>query len=332
MKKRIISIALRTFISVGLIVLLLYIMRGKYDEIWSAIKGSQPLLLILAIAAFVLAMGFASFRMVLIINAQSGTTVTFAEAFSLTFIGYFFNNFLPTSIGGDVAKAYYLSKKSAEKLGSFTSIFIDRVIGLITMIFMAAAALLFVKNQFIDVNVKCMIYAITLCSLLAIVFSMNKNFAKKFSVLLFFIKPMEDKLRRIYNAIHSYKKHSGMLWKALIISVVSQALFFVSIGVIAASIGAIIPPLDILLRMPIICAISLLPSINGLGVREGSTVMLLGPVIGKESAFAVGILWFMMLLVVSVAGGLIYAFSPQFKMKWGDIEKIEKEDEEVEAA
>ena len=60
-------------------------------------------------------------------------------------------------------------------------------------------------------------------------------------------------------------------------------------------------------------------------------VMLFGPVIGKEEAFTVSILLFMLLLIVSVIGGLIYAISPQFKMKWGDIEDIEKKEEEAEA-
>ena len=73
--------------------------------------------------------------------------------------------------------------------------------------------------------------------------------------------------------------------------------------------------------MPIISAMSLLPSINGLGVREGSTVMLFGPIIGKERAFVVSILLLLVLLVTSLAGGLIYAFSPQFKVKWGDIKE-----------
>jgi hypothetical protein len=75
--------------------------------------------------------------------------------------------------------------------------------------------------------------------------------------------------------------------------------------------------------MPIISAVSLLPSINGLGVREGSTVLFFGPIIGKENAFVVSILWFLVLFVTSIAGGLIYALSPQFKIKWGDV----KEDE-----
>lgn len=292
-------------------------MRGKYAQVWTAIKEANLLFLCMGLAAFIAAIAVASFRLKLIIDAQEIAQVTFAEAVSLTFIGYFFNNFLPTSIGGDVAKAYYLSRKNSEKLTSYTAVFVDRAIGLITMIFMATAALLLVQNQFVDLNVRYMIYIITLCSLLAVVFMMNKSFARKFSIFLIFIRPVEAKARKLYNAIHLYKKHTGLMIKSLIISVLSQLFFFVSIWVIARSIGSTIPPMDVLLRMPIISAVSLLPSINGLGVREGSMVFFFGPLIGKENAFAVSILLFLVLFVTSIVGGLIYALSPQFKMKWG---------------
>ena len=317
--KHLISICIRAFVSVALILILLYIMRGKYTEIWNALKGANIFFLSLGLAAYVAAIVIASLRLKLIIDAQHTVKVTLAEATSLTFIGYFFNNFLPTSIGGDVAKAYYLSRKSSDKLSSFTAVFVDRVIGLVTMILMAAAALLFFQNQSIDLNVKYTIYLITLCSLLAMLFALNKDLAKKFSPVLILLKPIEDKVRRIYNAVHLYKNHTVLMINSLVISVISQILFFASIGALALSIGSRIPSLELLLRMPIICTISLLPSINGLGVREGSTVVFFGPIIGKENAFTVSILWFLVLFITSVAGGLIYALSPQFKIKWGEI-------------
>ena len=89
------------------------------------------------------------------------------------------------------------------------------------------------------------------------------------------------------------------------------------------SIGTPIPIIDILLRMPIISILSLLPSINGLGLREGSTVVFFGPIIGKENAFAVSILWLFVLFVTSIIGGVIYGLSPQFKIKFKEIAKEE---------
>jgi uncharacterized membrane protein YbhN (UPF0104 family) len=60
---------------------------------------------------------------------------------------------------------------------------------------------------------------------------------------------------------------------------------------------------------------SLLPSLNGLGLREGATVVFFGPLIGKGNAFAISILWVIILLIMSLLGGLIYALSPQFRVR-----------------
>jgi len=321
MKKKMLSYALRAFVSIALIIILLYIMRDKYPQILRAIKNANLLLMVAAILAFVVAILTASLRLKLIVEAQEDIPLTFKEAVSLTFIGYFFNNFLPTSIGGDLVKAYYLSTKTSDKAGSFASIFIDRFLGLVTMIFMAFIALFFAGNNIVDRTAQKMIYAITVIAVIGIIFITNKAFAKKFSVFLYFFRPIEEQLKKAYRGINKYRHHKMLMVKSVIISLISQLLFFVTIGVLALSIGSRIPAMDILLRMPIISMMSLLPSINGLGLREGSTVLLFGPLIGKGNAFAVSILWLFVLLVISVAGGIIYALSPQFKVKFKEIEE-----------
>ncbi len=297
-------------------------MRGKYGDILKALKGTNKLIFILGFISFTFAISIASIRLKLIIESQ-GIAATFYEALSLTFIGYFFNNFLPTSIGGDFVKAYYLSNKTHNKLGAYASVFIDRFIGLITMIFMAFIALLFVGESTVDIAARYMIYAITAIAILMMALILNKNFAKIFSVFLLFVKPIEEKLRRAYNAIHMYKSSKRLVIQSTAISVVSQSLFFVSIGILAFSIGSPIPITNIFLMMPIIGVLSLLPSINGLGLREGSTVVFFGPIIGNENAFAVSILWLLVLLMTSLIGGIIYLVSPQFKIKLKEIEKEE---------
>ncbi len=316
--KKILFPILRVAVSCLLIVILVYIMRDKYDLILNALKGTRVSMFTLAFLAFLTAITLASLRLKLIINAQE-ITISLKEALSLTFIGYFFNNFLPTAIGGDVIKAYYLSKKTELKMGAYTSVFVDRVTGLITMIFTAFIALAFAKNQVTDKMIKYSIYGVTLLSLAAIIFVTNKNIAKKFSFLLFFLKPVEDKLIKVYNVVHKYKHHKALMLQSFVISFISQVLFFISLGILAFSIGEHMSILDILLRSPLISAVSLLPSINGLGLREGATVMFFGPLIGKENAFAVSILWLVILLITSIIGGVIYGLSPQFKIKRTDI-------------
>jgi len=46
--------------------------------------------------------------------------------FKLYFVGAFFNNFMPTSIGGDVYKVYKLGKKIDSPVVGFSSVFTER--------------------------------------------------------------------------------------------------------------------------------------------------------------------------------------------------------------
>lgn len=305
---------LKVFVSAALIFVLLYIMRGKYADIGKVLRNASLPTLGVAVFFFMCAIAMASLRLKIICRAQDIET-GFGHAFSLNFIGYFFNNFLPSAIGGDFIKAYYLSQKTAAKMHAYTSIFIDRVVGLLTMVFMAFAAIFFVGTAAVNETVRYMIYGITLASLIAILFIINKKFAKKFSGLLDLLKPIKKPLGNAYDILNRYARHRSILLQSVAISVGSQSLFFISVAFLSLSIGFRIPLVEIFLRMPIIGMISLLPSINGLGVREGSTVVFFGPLIGKENAFAVSILWFLMLFITSVLGGLIYAMSPQFRVK-----------------
>lgn len=318
--KRIISTLIRAFISIFFIILLLYIMRDKYSQIIKALASTKGLIFLIGLGSFILAVFVASIRLKLISEAQY-IPVTYKECLSLTFIGYFFNNFLPTSIGGDFVKAYYLSHKTDNKVGSYASIFVDRVIGLITMILMAFVALFFVKDGIVDNTIRYIVYFITLGTLLVIIFMTNEGLAKKFSFLLFIVKPLKKSLIKLYNMIHNYKNHKVLLCKSFLISFLSQVMFFTSLGFMAFSLGARIPAKDIFIKMPIVSMMSLLPSINGLGLREGSTVALFGPMIGADRAFAMSILWIVVLLCVSLIGGIIYGLSPQFKIKLKEIKE-----------
>ena len=318
MKNRLSAIG-RVLISVSLIVILLYIMRDKYGEIFGRLKETNVALFSLALIAFSCAIAVASVRLKLIIESQD-IRVTFREALSLSLIGYFFNNFLPTTIGGDVVKAYYLSKKGDENMSSYASVLVDRLIGLLTMIFMAFAAASIAGGRVSDPMIRTSIYAITLASLLAVLFMVNKSFARTFSFFLFFLKPLEKKLKKAYNVVHKYKNHKMLIYKSFLISIASQLLFFLSLAMLIFSIGSRVTLIDILVRIPLVSILSLLPSINGLGLREGSTVFLFGPLIGNGNAFAVSILWLAILFIISIIGGLVYAISPQFKMNLKEVE------------
>jgi len=306
--------ALRISVSAILIAALLYSMRGQYQQVMSVIKGMDVGIFLTGLLIFSCAHLIVSLRLKLIIQAQE-ISVKFFETVYLTLIGYFFNNFLPTAIGGDVVKAYYLSRKSSDKIGAVASIFVDRLIGLFTMVFMACGALFFFGNGLVEKSVARIIYMMTLGALALLILLANQTLAKTIFKFMPFLTPLAEKLKAGYAVVNKYRHHKVLMMDSFFISIISQMLFFFCLWFLALSIGTHIPIKDLYLRMPIIGIIALLPSINGLGLREGSTVVFFGPLIGKENAFAVSILWLFILFITSIIGGLVYALFPQFKVK-----------------
>ncbi len=68
-------------------------------------------------------------------------------AVKLNFLGMFYNNFLPSSVGGDLVRAWYVTRHTDRGFEAVLSVFVDRVLGFASMILLALCAwLLFMEN------------------------------------------------------------------------------------------------------------------------------------------------------------------------------------------
>jgi len=65
----------------------------------------------------------------------------------LHFLGLFYNNCLPSSVGGDFLRAWYVSKHTDKRLEAALSVFVDRLVGLAGMLIMASFCYWFVPAQ-----------------------------------------------------------------------------------------------------------------------------------------------------------------------------------------
>ncbi|MFN0136936.1 MAG: lysylphosphatidylglycerol synthase transmembrane domain-containing protein [Phycisphaerae bacterium] len=95
---------------------------------------------LLAILAFMPVPFFAAVRLVWMLRVQE-VSLRLWDATKLTFAGNFFNFALPGTTGGDLFKAYYVTKYTHHKTEAVTTIFLDRVIGLLGLMIIATAML-----------------------------------------------------------------------------------------------------------------------------------------------------------------------------------------------
>jgi hypothetical protein len=79
-------------------------------------------------------------RWVLLLRA-SHVPISAADAARIFLISSFVGSFLPAGIGGDVARAYGLSKATSDTAEALASVAIDRVLGVVALLAMGIAGL-----------------------------------------------------------------------------------------------------------------------------------------------------------------------------------------------
>ena len=129
---------LKIAVAAGLIYWL--VQRGSLDlAAVGAALTRWPVLLLMA-AVYYLQLGLIAWRWSFLLRAQQ---VRFypREVFSLTMIGALFSLVTPSAVGGDLMKSYYVYQGSGDrKTEALATIALDRVVGLLALVFVAAAA------------------------------------------------------------------------------------------------------------------------------------------------------------------------------------------------
>jgi len=83
----------------------------------------------------------------LLLRTQS-IFISFWAAVKLYLLGWFYNNFMPGSVGGDLVRAGYVTKHTEKRFEAALSVFVDRAIGVFsTLIIAVFFSLLFLRGQ-----------------------------------------------------------------------------------------------------------------------------------------------------------------------------------------
>ena len=101
-------------------------------------------------------------------------------------------------------------------------------------------------------------------------------------------------------------KNSTALYKAVLMSIVSQICIVVTYYLIGRSLGIEISFLEFALIVPVIFLVASLPiSIGGLGVREGMLVILLNSIgVSTSNAVSLSFLYLSILIIATLPGAL----------------------------
>ncbi len=100
-----------------------------------------------ALGVFIFGQMLVALRWWLLLRTQS-VFIKLWMAVRLHFLGLFYNNFMPSSVGGDLIRAWYVTRHTSKMFEAALSVFVDRLIGLSTTLIIAAFFyLLFLRGR-----------------------------------------------------------------------------------------------------------------------------------------------------------------------------------------
>ncbi len=149
MKKKALLILLRlAVVAIGIGFGLRWFLKGdNRQEITQAFGQLNLWILMLALGVFVISQVLVAFRWWLLLRSQK-IYITLSAAIKLHYLGLFYNNFMPSSVGGDLVRAWYVGKHTDRKYQAALSVFVDRAIGLFSTFLIAIFFYLtFLKGQ-----------------------------------------------------------------------------------------------------------------------------------------------------------------------------------------
>ncbi len=300
---------------------------GKIDlskTVEVAMQANLPLLVIAA-AIFTCTIFVNASRWQVLARAV-GLDRPLSELIQYCFVGIFFNLFLPSTVGGDVSRCYYISKGTHKYKAALYSVLADRVVGISVLFLFASLGILFSQGaKELPWTIKGPVFLGALGIFVGI--PLLPAVAKKI------LGPDHWITARFTNsAARVYWRDGRMIAVSLAQSIFLQILLVACHIVIGLSLGlSQVPIWYYFVFYPIVAVLGFVtPSFNGIGVREGAYTYFLmhcpgadvGAIVDKAHAFTYAIIWLTLNTCVSLLGGLVY-LAGHFKFSEAEAEKLQ---------
>lgn len=225
-------------------------------------------------------------------------------------IGGFFNNFLPTRVGGDVYRMIDSKKYSGSMLRPAAVIIVERLTGIYGLLLIGITAVAFYPRFHEIRTFAIALFSLTIGGFLAVLAFYGSdrfgNWLKKLTSKL--PARISGKALEMFDAFWHFSKSKKIVFFAFLLGLLLQFNVILYYYLIARALDMPMGLLDTSIVMPLLICIQLLPlTPNGIGVREFSYIYLLQP-LGVSNAMAVAFsLWdYILTFFYGLIGGILY--------------------------
>jgi uncharacterized protein (TIRG00374 family) len=252
---------------------LLYFVLRSIDlaALWERVRGMSPAWVLLALISYLFVQAISVWRWHRLLRAQhvEVTTKTLRESI---WVSLFFNNFLPSNIGGDVVRIADTASAAGSKTLATTVVLVDRVLGLTALIVVASFGAFAASLVGIHVPGARWLWIVAAAGVLVAipVIAIPQLTAYLLAPLRLLKKPwVDERVQRLEEAINRFRETPSALAGAFAGALVVQITIVAFYLLMAQGLSVPLPILLGAVLIPVSMVVQMAPlSINGFGVRE----------------------------------------------------------------
>jgi hypothetical protein len=291
---------------------LLYLLFSRVDvsRLWSVARQASPLWLGTALVLYLMMILASAWRWGVLLRAQH-VRLPYSFLTQSFLVATFFNNFLPSNIGGDVIRITDTAKVAGSKTLATTVVLIDRGIGLLGLALMAATGASLMHRMAVGPVGPGMLWAgFGLGAIVATPALLLPETATKLlqPLRVFHQEWVDARLEKLTYALTRFKETPAALAGCFLGAVLVQAILVGFYLAIARSMHIPVSFAELAVIVPVSFIVQMIPlSVNGFGIREatfGFYFTRLG--LPLESALLVSFMGAALIMLFSLSGGVAY--------------------------
>jgi glycosyltransferase 2 family protein len=223
------------------------------------------------------------------------------------FVGFTAGQVLPTSLGGDASRIFETSRRHTGRTGAIAgSVLLERALGGAATLVLAAVGFGLAVGHY-DVGGYLWLelaFIVVACAAGILVFSRRARGPLAALVPALRRLRLERPLRAVYEGIHGYRDHLGLVTWMFLLTMAVQSARVLAIWLTGKAVGVDLSPRPYYVMGPLLFLVILVPfTVNGLAVREAFFVSFLGQLgVNRSLAFDTGFLFFLVTIAISLPG------------------------------
>lgn len=298
---------LRLVLGLALILALVPILLTP--EFWSTLAGVNVPLVIVATLFSAASVISKAWRWGAVMRWR-GIPLSAGYLVSSYFISVFFNNFLPSGMGGDVVRAYETARDTGQRAASVIGVVIERGSGMLSLFAAGSLGALFVPG--IPTSIVLLAHGLFIGSLIGIAVLWSDAAANLLTrlaqILPTRLRSVWDKVLRLHDEFRAYRHEWRLFVTVMAQSVVTLITTLMSVYALLLAFDQHVAFGAFAAVFAIVTAIDVIPlSLNGLGIREGSYVYFLGLLgVATESALGIALLVRLIVTLLALIGGVAF--------------------------